>query len=131
MLGVIPTRVHGVIDYVVGIALLAAPWLFQFDDNRDATLVPVAVGLAILLYSLLTDYELGVAKLIPMPAHLGLDVLGGIVLIASPWVLDFTDDVWWPHVVVGAMELLIVLLSSSQPHELVAETRQSAPRGRS
>jgi len=28
----IPTKVHGILDYVVGVALIAAPWLFGFAN---------------------------------------------------------------------------------------------------
>jgi hypothetical protein len=125
---VIPTRVHGVLDYLTAIVLIAAPWLFQFDDNRRAMLVPVILGLGIILYSLLTDYEFGIAHLIPMPVHLMLDVLGALVLIASPWIFGFSDDIWWPHVAIGLYELAVVVLSQShRPDRL----RNSAPMTRS
>lgn len=26
----IPTKIHGVLDYIAGLALIAAPWLFGF-----------------------------------------------------------------------------------------------------
>lgn len=26
----IPTRIHGFLDYIVGVVLIAAPWIFQF-----------------------------------------------------------------------------------------------------
>lgn len=29
---VIPTRVHGVLDYTIGLLLIVAPWLFGFAD---------------------------------------------------------------------------------------------------
>lgn len=47
------------------------------------------LGISIIVYSLLTRYELSVAKLIPMPVHLGIDAPGGILLIASPWLFGF------------------------------------------
>ena len=33
MLRVIPSSVHGVIDYITGATLLAAPYLFRFADT--------------------------------------------------------------------------------------------------
>src|SRR4051812_20420828 len=125
---VIPTRVHGVLDYATAIVLIAAPWLFQFDDNRRAMLVPVVLGLGIILYSLLTDYEFGIAHIIPMPGHLMLDVLGALLLIASPWIFGFSDDIWWPHVAIGLYELVVVVFSQShRPDRL----RDLAPMTRS
>jgi hypothetical protein len=29
----IPTKFHAPLDYIVGVALIATPWIFQFSDN--------------------------------------------------------------------------------------------------
>lgn len=114
-MNLLPTRAHGVIDYVVGLLLLAAPYLFGFADGSAAQYVPMALGAATIVYSLLTRYELGLVPAIPMPVHLGLDVLNGGLLAASPWLFGFADRVYLPHVVVGLMELGVVLISRSRP----------------
>jgi hypothetical protein len=114
----IPTQVHGVLDYLVGLALLAAPWLFGFADNETARWVTMAVGAMALLYSLITDYELSIAKVLPMSAHLALDALSGIFLAASPWLFGFSDEVWVPHVIVGLFEIGAALMTHTVPdHE--------------
>src|SRR3712207_2077021 len=97
----LPTRVHGVIDYLWGIALMASPWLFGFADVSSATWVAVIFGAGAILYSAFTAYELGLLKILPMPMHLILDGLGGLVLAASPFLLGFADRVFWPHVLFG------------------------------
>jgi hypothetical protein len=113
----IPTRIHGVIDYVVGALLIVAPYLFGFADGSAAQWVPQLLGVAALVYSLLTDYELGAMRVIPMPAHLGLDIGSGILLAASPWLFGFADRIWWPHVVVGVMEIVIPLMTQRRPRD--------------
>jgi hypothetical protein len=40
-----------------------------------------------------------------MKAHLALDVLSGIVLAASPWLFDFADRVYLPHLILGLIEI--------------------------
>lgn len=65
----IPRNIHGMLDYIVGAALITAPWLFGFADNGPATYVPVALGIGALLYSLLTNYELGLVKALPFRVH--------------------------------------------------------------
>ena len=72
-LRVIPTHVHGVLDYLAGSALLAAPGLLGIKDDPGATLTLRLAGAGATAYSLLTDYELGLVRSIPMPAHLALD----------------------------------------------------------
>lgn len=112
----IPTRVHGIIDYAVGALLIVAPYLLGFADRTPAQWIPMLLGLAALVYSLLTDYELGLVKILPMQAHLGLDIASGILLTASPWLFGFADRIWWPHVVVGLAEIAIPLLTDSKPY---------------
>lgn len=69
----IPTRIHGVLDYLVGALLIAAPWLLNFDRGGAETWVPVILGVGALLYSLFTDYELGLVRRLSMSTHLGLE----------------------------------------------------------
>jgi hypothetical protein len=111
----IPTSAHGILDYVVGLALLAAPWLFGFADNETARWVTMAIGAAAILYSLLTDYELGVIRTIPMPVHLMLDAMSGILLAASPWLFGFSEEVWIPHVIVGVFEVIAAISTETEP----------------
>ena len=64
----IPTKFHAPLDYIVGAALIAAPWIFQFSDHAAATVVPIVLGIGLVAYSLFTNYELGVWKVAPMAA---------------------------------------------------------------
>lgn len=111
MTNLIPRPVHGVIDYVVSLSLIAAPWALGFADGGPATLIPVMFGITSLFYSLFTNYEVGVVKSIPFKVHLGLDLLSGVILAASPWMFGFANDVYLPHLIVGLMEVGVVLLS--------------------
>lgn len=101
----ISSKVHGVLDYLSGALFIASPWLFGFADGGPAQWVPVLVGAMILVASLMTDYELGVVKVVSMPLHLTLDVLSGLFLAASPWIFGFADSVYLPHVVFGLLEI--------------------------
>ncbi len=111
----IPTRTHGVIDYLTGLLLVVAPWLFGFANGGAAQWVPVVLGIGVIGYSLLTDYELGLARVISMPVHLGLDIAGGILLAASPWLFGFADIIVWPHLLVGLMEILVASCTYRYP----------------
>ena len=68
----IPTQVHGVLDYLTAGLLIAAPSMLGFRKHGMQTWLPIALGVGTIGYSLLTDYELGVFKIIPMPMHLAL-----------------------------------------------------------
>lgn len=80
------TRTHGFLDYLVGVLLIIAPWALGFARGGAETWVPLWLGIATIVYSLFTNYEWGVARVISMRAHLTLDVLAGIFLAISPWL---------------------------------------------
>lgn len=113
------TRVHGLLDYGMGALLVLTPWLFGFADDAGgaATWLPVVLGAGVIVYSLLTDYELGVARKIPMPTHLMLDLGGGLLLAVSPWLFGFADTVWVPHLVLGVLEVGAALVTKKHPSD--------------
>ena len=113
----IPTRTHGVIDYVVGALLIAVPYLLGFADGTAAQWVPQLLGLVAIGGAMLTDYELGVMRVIPMPVHLGIDIASGVLLAASPWLFGFADRVFWPHLIVGIMESGAGLTTRTVPED--------------
>jgi hypothetical protein len=124
----ISSRMHGMFDYVGGVALIAAPWIFGFSDLGGAAVaVPVVLGVLILLQSLATDYEFGVFRIIPLRAHLMVDVIGGAFLALTPLIFGTTDEGlggWLPHVVVGIALILAGLLTQPVP----SRRREPNPR---
>lgn len=111
----ISTRIHGVIDYLMGLFLIVSPWLFGFTDGTAAQWVLIILGLGALLYSFITDYELGLLKVIPMKAHLMIDLVSGIFLAASPWIFGFSEEVYLPHVLLGVAEIGASLMTKQHP----------------
>ncbi len=116
----IPTSVHGVLDYLTGALLIVMPWLFGFALGGAETWVPVVLGAGVILYSLLTNYELGAVRALSMSAHLGLDAAGGLLLAVSPWLFGFSDVVFWPHLIVGLFEIGAALTTRTTPYRASA-----------
>lgn len=109
------TRMHTIIGLVVGLALLVAPWLFGFaEQGGAAVMVPIYVGIFIILSELTTTSVLSPIKLVPMSAHIVVDVLTGLFLALSPWFFGFSDlelNAWLPHVVVGVVVMGYALVT--------------------
>lgn len=82
-------RAHGVLDYIIVVTFLLAPALFGFY-GLPATLCYVLAA-AHLLLSLLTDYPLGAAKIIPFTMHGALEFVIALALVAFPWLLGFSQ----------------------------------------
>lgn len=112
----ISTKIHGVIDYLVAIVLIAAPFVLGFADGGPAQYSAIGLGIFVIVYSLLTNYELGAIGIFRFPTHLILDGLFALALIASPWLLGFSDLIWWPHVVFGLAALLVIALSGRKDY---------------
>ncbi len=118
----ISTRTHGVIDYLMGALLIVAPYLLGFADGTAAQWVPQILGVVAIGGALMTDYELGVMRVIPMPVHLGIDVASGALLALSPWLFGFSDRVLWPHLIVGIMEIGAGLMTRTAPEDAAGST---------
>ena len=102
-------------DYLMGILLIAAPWLFNFARGGAETWVPVILGVSAILYSLLTDYEYSLSRTISMGTHLTLDLISGIFLAASPWIFNFDEYVYLPHLIFGVLEIGASMLTERTP----------------
>jgi hypothetical protein len=109
------TRMHGMLDYLVGLILIAAPWVLGFAAGGAESWVPVGVGAAIIGYSLITDYELGVLRQLQMPLHLWLDAILGVLLAVSPWLFAFDRDVWLPHLALGLFAIVAAFMTQTIP----------------
>jgi hypothetical protein len=130
-LRVIPTKVHGAVDMATGPALIAAPTLLRMNGNKGATIPPRAVGAAALVNALLTDYEFGLKRILPMRTHLALDAVGGVTLAATPFLTRASKKGvrhWLPHAVLGANEVFLALTTKQRPPR-AQRLRAWAPRG--
>jgi hypothetical protein len=115
----IPTRVHAVIDYIVTVILLGLPYLFDAWAGGGAKVwVPMALGIATIIYSLLTSYKLGVLPILSMPVHLVLDASSGLVLALSPYLFGFNGQVSEPYVLLGLFEIAASLMTQTRQGSL-------------
>jgi hypothetical protein len=112
---IISTKIHGILDYVVGIFLIVSPWIFSFADGEAKMWIPIVLGAGAVVYSLITNYELGVFKILSMKTHLTFDLLSGVLLAASPWIFGFADTVYMPHLILGLLEIGVSLMTKTQP----------------
>ena len=127
----VPTRVHGALDYMTAGALIAAPSLLGFRKRGMQTWLPMALGVGTIGYSLLTDYELGLFKIIPMPMHLALDAANGALLAGSPWLFGFAEEASAPHLGLGIFEIVVTACSQPTPaHPLGRRAESTVSRRR-
>lgn len=116
--GPIPPGVHGLLDYVLGATLIAAPFVLEFD-SATATTVCVVAGIAELGVAMTTAWSRGILKLIPPAIHGVIDYIFVIALIAAPFIFGFDDDGTATafFVIVGVGGLLLVAATRFVPDE--------------
>jgi hypothetical protein len=110
----IDATLHGVTDYTVGTFLMTAfPKVANLEGTPSARQIRVA-GAIHAGYSTVTDYPLGIVKLLPFKAHLAIDALGALALAATPFVTgQFAKGrrQWVPHVALCAFELMSLAMT--------------------
>src|SRR5262245_42034968 len=117
----ISTRFHGVLDYLMGLLWIAAPWLFGFAGLEGPShWTPIGAGAAMILYSLLTRYELGMIFVISPATHRWLDLIAGTFLALSPWLFGFDREIWAPHLALGILGIGAALMTNKEPRPIDA-----------
>jgi hypothetical protein len=110
----IDSTLHGVTDYTVGATLMTVfPRWTDLEGTESARQIRRA-GAVHVGYSALTDYPLGIVKLIPFKVHLMLDAVGALVLAATPFITGQWKkgaEHWMPHVGLCLFELSSLVLT--------------------
>lgn len=88
----ISTNVHGVLDYLFGVALIAMPWLMNISVGGPETWVPGFLGASVIFYSVITRYEWGLWPMMELRVHLIFDVWVGATLIFNSIYFGFYDE---------------------------------------
>ena len=129
--GPIPPLVHGLLDYLLAALLIAAPFLFGFDEDA-ATALSIVAGVAVLMLGAFTAWTTGIVKSIPPVAHAMLDYLLAALLIAAPFLAGFSDDGTASafFVVVGVAGLLLTIATRFTPEVASGEAGRSGRSAR-
>jgi hypothetical protein len=105
---------HGVTDYSVGSFLMTAfPRLVGIEKTPAGRQIRMA-GAIHAGYSTLTNYPLGVVKVIPYKAHLAIDAIGAVALAATPFLTGQYRKgprQWLPHLGLAVFELCSLQLT--------------------
>ncbi|MBV9195001.1 MAG: hypothetical protein JO168_12720 [Solirubrobacterales bacterium] len=110
----VDATLHGVTDYAAGATLLTLfPRLANLEGTESARQIRIA-GAIHAGYSTMTDYPLGVVKLIPFKVHLALDAVGALALAATPFVTGQWKQGtrhWLPHAALCVFELAALAMT--------------------
>ena len=109
--------IHAYLDYPVALSLMALPFVLGLGaSNPLAKWLAVSTGVAAFVLTLLTNRELGVAKVVPYGLHVAVDRFVGVVFIAAPFVFGFSGlDALYYWVNGAAVLLVTVVFNAPDP----------------
>lgn len=115
---------HGAIEYLVGVLLIAAPFLFAFESDAAVALSIVA-GVLLIAVAASTEGAGSLIDSIPISIHLLFDFALAAVLIASPFLFGFTDESAPTalFLIIGVAHLLVTIATRFKPSREPAARR--------
>jgi hypothetical protein len=116
--GPVPVFVHGVVEYVVGVLFIAAPFLFGFSSSA-ATAASVVVGLLLLAFTATSALPTGLISSVTVGVHVTVDLVFAVLLVALPFILGFRSE-GGPtalFIVVGVLHLLMTIATRFTPRD--------------
>src|SRR3954469_8903484 len=106
--GPIPAFVHSLIEYVAGVALIAAPLLLDYKSGA-ATAVSIVLGVLVLFLVASTTSRLSLINQVPLSMHIVFDYVIAGVMIASPFLFGFSGKSTPTAVFIGAGVVWLLL----------------------
>lgn len=89
--GPIPLFLHGVIEYAAGVLFIVAPFLFGFDSGA-AIAFSIVAGVVVITVTASSGLPTSLISQISRPAHVVLDYVLAVLLIASPFIFGFSGE---------------------------------------
>jgi hypothetical protein len=116
--GPVPRVVYGLLQYVLGAFLVAAPFLFSYQSGA-AEAASIASGLVVLTLAATSDGPTGLSKVVPLAASLVFDLALVAFFVAAPFLFGFSHEGSPTAVflVVGVVLLLLTIATRFKPAE--------------
>src|SRR3954452_15620836 len=89
--GPIPAFLHSLIEYIAGVALIAAPLLLDYESGA-AKAVSIILGVLVLFLVATTTSTMSLINQVPLSMHIVFDYAIAALLIASPFLFSFSDE---------------------------------------
>lgn len=115
---VISPRIHGYLDFLTVFIFLLAPTLLGL--GQLSAILAYSLAVVHLLVTLTSDFPFGVVKLIPFTVHGWIERMVGPLLIAIPFILNFSTEEAARNFYI-AMGIIIIVVGILTDYQ--AETR--------
>ena len=89
--GPLSSRLHGLLEYLIGGFFIASPFIFSFESGAAVT-IGIVGGIAFILLAATADTGPSLSGMVPVRVHVFLDVVVAAFFIASPFLFGFSDE---------------------------------------
>jgi hypothetical protein len=125
--GPVPAFVHGLYEYVAGLALVVAPLLLNYDHGA-ATAVSIILGVLVIFLTATTAWTTSLVNQVSIPAHIILDYAVVVIMIASPFLFGFSGESTPTGIFIGG-GLFHLLVSIGTRYRKDEQAEPEAPEG--
>jgi hypothetical protein len=129
--GPIPRFVHGLIEYLAAVVFFAAPFVLSFDSGA-AVAASIIAGVVVLVHTASTEGPTSLVNSVPLSAHVVLDYVFALLLIAMPFIAGFSSEtnptVFF--IAIGVVYLLVAIGTRYRAEQTAAEPEQAGRSGR-
>jgi hypothetical protein len=112
---IISSTQHGYLDFLTVILFLVAPTIIGLTGVAG-TIAYALAGIHLAM-TLVTDFPLGVTKLVPFSIHGWVERVVGPTLVLLPFILGFEGSAKVFYIVIGLVIILVGLLTDYQRTE--------------
>lgn len=111
---VISPRTHGYLDFLTVVIFLLAPTLLGLGEL--SAILAYSLAVVHLIVTLASDFPFGVVKLIPFTVHGWIERMVGPLLIAIPFILNFSNEEAARnfYIAMGAIIIVVGMLTDYQ-----------------
>ncbi|MEA2467207.1 MAG: hypothetical protein QOJ57_1333 [Thermoleophilaceae bacterium] len=128
--GPIPAFIHSLIEYIAGVALIAAPLLLDYKSGA-ATAASIILGVLVLFLVATTTSTMSLINQVPLSMHIVFDYVIAAVMIAAPFLFGFSGKSTPTAVFIagGVVWLLLSIGTRYRKEEVPARGEPKRRRG--
>lgn len=122
------TKTHGMLDYLTVGQLLTLPRMLGWSEGVTQWMTGQALGT--LANTVVTRYEYGPLKLLPVTGHLAIDFTQGLMFCAAPFIFPRESTAVKATLVgIGLFEIVASLSTETEPSyaEQISQQTDSLP----
>ncbi len=90
--GPLSMTVHSLAEPFLALVLIGAPFALGFDSVGAPTALSIVAGVLVLVVAMSTCWRLSLVKVLPVVAHAAIDLVLGVLLLASPFLFAYRGD---------------------------------------